>query len=159
MRIKTGRYFRMLDKYLIREMHLWAPDILRVALGVVFFWFGLLKLFGISPALVVVASTYTFMPIVPFMLFLGLWEVLIGFGLLSSRFLRATVILLWLQMMGTLFSLFLAPDLFFVSGNFFALTIEGEFVIKNIVLLSASLVVGGYEITNCACRYRQVGKS
>ncbi len=140
------REFGILDRYLLREMHLWAPDILRIALGLVFFWFGCLKLAGISPAAPLVAATYSFLPLDIFLLVLGVWEVAIGLGLLLSRCLRSTLVLLWLQMLGTLFALVLNPTIFFIGGNFFALSLQGEFVIKNLVLLASSLVVGGYEI-------------
>jgi uncharacterized membrane protein YkgB len=57
--------------------------------------------------------------------------------------LRLTLLLFWLQMAGTLMVLVLRPDMAFQGGNPLLLTAEGEFVIKNLVLIAAGLVVGG----------------
>lgn len=133
------------DSLLITNLHRWAIPVLRVALGIVFFWFGALKVLGVSPVVELVESTYSFLPASEFVIILGIWEMLIGIGLLSKRCLRTTLVLLWLQMFGTFISLALAPSMFF-TGNVFVLTIEGEFVVKNLVLVAASLVVGGHQI-------------
>ncbi len=140
------RLFRTIDKFLIEEMHHWAIPCLRIALGVVFLWFGALKVIGITPVTELVAATYPFFPLTQFVVVLGVWEVVIGVGLLFKVLLRGTLALLWLQMAGTLFAAALHPALFFVGGNLFLLTMEGEFVVKNLVLIAASLVVGGYSV-------------
>lgn len=111
---------------------------LRIALGIVFFWFGLLKIIGNSPVVDLIATTYSFLPIEPFLIFLGMWEVVIGLGLLFGKYLRIVLPLMWIQMLGTFFAVFLAPGIFFLNGNPILLTTEGEFVIKNLVLVAAS---------------------
>lgn len=136
-----------LDRFLITEMHQWGIPVLRVALGIVFLWFGGLKVFGVTPVVDLIAETYSFFPTTAFLFVLGWWEVLIGISLLSHHFLRIALMLLWLQMAGTFAAVVLAPAIFFVQGNPFLLTMEGEFIVKNIVLISAGLVIGGYEIT------------
>ena len=73
---------------------------------------------------------------------LAAWETLIGLGLLSGRFLRATLFLLALQMAGTITPLFLFPGETF-SRFPYAPTLEGQYIIKNIVLIRAAMVVGG----------------
>lgn len=135
-----------LDERMIAFMHRHGIAILRIALGVVFFWFGALKILGVSPVTAIVASTYSLFPAQSFILILGVLEVLLGVGLITKRFLRATLFLLWLQMAGTLASFALAPSLFFFQGNPLFLTVEGEFVIKNLVLIAASIVIGGFEV-------------
>lgn len=120
---------------------------LRVALGIVFLWFGALKVLGISPVADIVSSTYSFLPQREFLLFLGIWEVLIGIGLLARIALRVTLALLWLQMAGTLIAPILNPALFFAGSNPFFLTSQGEFVVKNLVLIASSIVIGGHEVT------------
>ena len=119
----------------------------RIALGIVFLWFGVLKLFpGLSPAEDLAARTIerltlgaitpsTSLPI------LAVWESLIGLGLLSGRFLRATLFLLAIQMLGTLTPLFLFPEETF-SRFPYAPTLEGQYIIKNVVLIAAAMVVG-----------------
>lgn len=137
---------RIFDKIFIKEMHLWAIPVLRVALAIVFVWFGILKVTGQSPVAGLIAQTYSFFPAAPFLFVLGIWEIAIGLGLYFKISLRVTLALLWLQMFGTLIALLLNPEIFFVHHNPFLLTTDGEFVIKNFVLIAASLVVGGYEI-------------
>jgi uncharacterized membrane protein YkgB len=138
--------FDRLDKFMVSEMHHWAIPALRVALGIVFLWFGALKVFGVSPVLDLVRDTYSFMPYPAFFIFLGAWEMVIGLGLMFKIALRTTLALLWLQMAGTLIAPLLQPGMFFDGGNIFLLTIPGEFVVKNLVLIAAGFVIGGYEV-------------
>ena len=135
-----------LDRFLISEMHHWGIPVLRIALGIVYLWFGALKVMGVTPVYDLIAQTYAFLPTQGFLLILGWWEVAIGVCLLTRHFLRGALALLWLQMAGTFFAVILSPAVFTLSGNPLLLTVEGEFVIKNIVLISAGLVIGGYEI-------------
>jgi hypothetical protein len=72
---------------------------------------------------------------------LAVWECLIGIGLLSGRFMRATLFLLWLQMLGTVTPLFLFPDECFKVVPI-APTLEGQYIIKNLVLITAGIVIG-----------------
>jgi uncharacterized membrane protein YkgB len=116
--------------------------LLRISLGVVFLWFGLLKIFEVSPVSGLVAKTiYWFDPdvVVPA---IGAVEVFVGACFLVGRLMRVALPLLVLQMAGTFLVLILLPDVTFRDGNPFLLTVEGEFVVKNLVLLSAGLVVG-----------------
>ena len=116
--------------------------LLRISVGVVFLWFGLLKIFDVSPVSGLVAKTiYWFDPdlVVPA---LGAVEVFVGLCLLAGRLMRLALPLLVLQMAGTFLVLILLPDVAFRDGNPLLLTVEGEFVIKNLVLLSAGLVIG-----------------
>ena len=138
-------WFKKIDRIFIYEMHRWAIPALRVALGLVFLWFGTLKIFGLSPVADLINATYSFFPN-GFMIFLGVWEILIGLGLIFKIFLRATLALLWLQMLGTLVASILSPSLFFDGRNILKLTLYGEFVVKNLVLIAAGLVIGGYEV-------------
>jgi hypothetical protein len=69
------------------------------------------------------------------------WECLIGLGLLSGKLLRATLALLFVQMLGTLAPLVLFPHEVFVRIPFMP-TLEGQYIIKNLVLISAGVVVG-----------------
>lgn len=119
---------------------------LRLALGLVFLWFGVLKLFDASPVMEILKHTYSFLPLKLFALTLGTWEVLVGVGLLVKRALRCTLGLLWLHMAGTFVALLLAPALFFHHGNLLWLTVDGEFVMKNIVLVAAGLVIAGHDL-------------
>ncbi|TSC67249.1 MAG: hypothetical protein G01um101472_473 [Parcubacteria group bacterium Gr01-1014_72] len=140
------RHFHTLDEGFIRLMRRHSVAILRIALGVVFLWFGLLKVFGESPVREFIALTYSFLPADPFILVLGVWETAIGLGLIFKKFLRVTLGLLWLQMLGTFGVFLLEPSMFFSGGNPLLLTMEGEFVVKNIVLAASGIVIGGYAV-------------
>lgn len=120
---------------------------LRISLGLIFLWFGALKFFpGLSPAqdlAVRTMSRLTFglMPASLTLPLLATWECLIGFGLIWGLYMRVTLLLLWLQMLGTITPIILFPHEVF---NVFPIvpTLEGQYIIKNIVLVSAGLVIG-----------------
>lgn len=135
-----------IDRGFISLMQEHSVTLLRIALGVVFLWFGALKVTGTSPVADLVAQTYSFLPAEPFFMVLGIWEIVIGIGLIFKIALRMILALLWLQMLGTFGAPVFAPHIFFLGGNPLLLTVQGEFVVKNIVLITAGLVIGGYQI-------------
>ncbi len=137
---------KTIDMLFIAWMRRHGLMLLRVAVGIVFLWFGALKIFGVSPVADLVMRAYPFFPEPDFMIFLGLWEIVIGAGLLFKVTLRATLALLWLQMFGTFTALVIDPSAFFIQGNILLLTAQGEFVVKNLVFVAASIVIGGNEI-------------
>ena len=73
---------------------------------------------------------------------LAVWEVLIGLGLIFGKFFRTTLLLLFLQMLGTITPLFLFTSEVFTQIPY-APTLEGQYIIKNIVLISAGMVIYG----------------
>jgi uncharacterized membrane protein YphA (DoxX/SURF4 family) len=121
--------------------------LLRISLGIVFFWFGVLKFFpSLSPAEDLAARTiailtFGLMPASVSVLILAAWECLIGLGLIFGVFMRATLFLLWLQMLGTITPIFFFPHEVFAHIPY-APTLEGQYIIKNIVLVSAGIVIG-----------------
>ena len=131
-----------LDRRVANWMHRNGHFILRMGLGVVFVWFGLLKPLGMSPAADLVRRTVYFVPPDLFLPLLGWWEVAIGVGLLYRPFNRIAIFLLFLQMPGTLLPLVLLPEVAFTQIPW-GLTLEGQYIIKNAVLIGAALVVGG----------------
>lgn len=135
-----------LDQLLLYSLRRWSITALRLALGSVFLWFGALKVFGSSPVASLIQETYTFMPITIFVLVLGVWEMVIGIGIILKRALRCVLILLGIHLIGTFTAIGFNPGIFFVRGIPFCLTVDGEFVIKNVVLITAALVIAGYEV-------------
>lgn len=130
------------DIRITRWMARYGLTLLRISMGVVFFWFGALKLFpGLSPAEGLIRESITFLPMNLFLPFLAVWEMLIGLGFITGRFMRVTILLLFLQMPGTLSPIVLRPDLVFVHFPL-VLTLEGQYIVKNLVLISAALVIG-----------------
>lgn len=115
---------------------------LQLSLGLTFIWFGALKVFGVSPAEDLVKMTVYWVDPDAFVIILGAWEVAIGIGLLYRPLIRLSLFLLALQMPGTFLPLILLPHATFQDFPF-VLTIEGQYIIKNLVLISAALVLGG----------------
>ena len=118
-----------------------AAQVLSYSLAVVFIWFGLLKLAGVSPVVELVQTTYPWLPEPFFIRVLGGGELLIGLLLLGKRTRRWGVVLLLLQMLGIFGGLLLHPEIYFSSGKPYLLTMAGEFVIKNLVLLAAAYIL------------------
>ncbi len=134
--------YRKIDPLIAGWMSRHGHFFLRVSMGVVFIWFGALKFTGISPANELVAQTVYWFPPEVFIPILGFWEVTIGICLLIRPLIRVAIFLLLLQMPGTMLPLILLPQVCFTQFPF-ALTMEGQYIIKNLVLISAAIVIGG----------------
>jgi uncharacterized membrane protein YkgB len=136
------RFYERLDTAVVTFMRQHAVTVLRVALAVVFIWFGALKVIDRSPVYDLVADTVFFLPgsfVVPAF---GVLEIAIGAGLLLGVGLRVVLLLLFLQMAGTFLVFVTQPAASFQDGNPLLLTTTGEFVLKNVVLIAAGLAVG-----------------
>lgn len=114
---------------------------LRITLGVVFLWFGGLKVANASPVADLVADMVPGFSDRAAVLIVGIIEVAVGIGLLTGWAIRLTLGLFFAQMLGTFLILILRPGSSFVGGNPLRLTLLGEFVVKNLVLLTAGLTV------------------
>ena len=140
--MKNIRTYDQLDIFITKFMSKWGITFLRYSLGLIYIWFGILKPFGLSPAQELVENTVywfdnpkTFVPI------LGWWEVVIGLTMCIKPLIRVSIFLLFIQMPGTFLPLILLPEVCF--NNFpFGLTLEGQYIIKNLIIISAALVVG-----------------
>ena len=134
---------RRFDRLVVSLMDSVGITFARSALGLVFIWFGALKTFGeLSPAYDLVAATvYWFTPeiVVPI---LGIWEVLIGVAFLVPSRARIALLLLLPQMPGTFLPLIMLPEVCFTVAPF-GLTLEGQYIIKNLVIISCALIIGG----------------
>jgi putative oxidoreductase len=117
--------------------------LLRIALGVVFVWFGALKLTGSTPVGELVARTLPFLPAHWFVPVLGIFEAVLGVALLAGRYLAIVAALMVAHLTGTFLVLVTQPDVAFQNGNPLMLTMTGEFVVKNVVLIIAGLVLIG----------------
>jgi len=120
---------------------------LRLALALIYLWFGVLKFFpGLSPAEGLAGQTIEVLSMhlisaTTAIFILAIWETLIGIGLLTGRFMRATLLLLFIQMLGTITPLFLFPADTWVLFPI-APTLEGQYIIKNAVLIAGAVVLG-----------------
>jgi uncharacterized membrane protein YphA (DoxX/SURF4 family) len=120
-----------------------APIALRLSLAVVFVWFGALKIVGVSPVRHLLAATLPFMPAHVVVPGLGVVEVVLGLAVASGMFRRVTLLVLVGHLAGTFLTFVTATSLMFQDGNPLVLTSDGEFVVKNLVLISAALVLIG----------------
>jgi putative oxidoreductase len=130
------------DKKVLAVLERAALPLLRMSLGLVFVWFGLLKVIGQTPVAELVANTAYWLDPTWLVPLLGAFEVVVGVVLLLARALRLVLALFALQMLGTLLVLIIQPEVAFQHSNPLLLTTEGEFVVKNLVLLSAGLMIG-----------------
>lgn len=122
-------------------------NILRICLGIIFIWFGVLKFFpGMSSAEEVAGRTIlklTFGLVKPptSMPILAIWECIIGLGLITKAWLRLTLILLYMQMAGTFLPLVFFPHETF-NHSVLVPTLLGQYIIKNFVLISGGILIG-----------------
>jgi uncharacterized membrane protein YkgB len=142
-----GYRFQKTDMRITGWMATHGVNLLRISLGIIFFWFGMLKFFeGLSPAEALATRTIemlTFGLIGPEWVRYGLatWEVAIGIGLMFRILLRETLLLMFLQMLGTLTPIVLLPGEVFTAFPY-GLTLEGQYIFKNLVVIAAGLVIG-----------------
>jgi uncharacterized membrane protein YphA (DoxX/SURF4 family) len=141
------RWLDPVDVRVTRWMARYGLALLRISLGVVFLWFGVVKFFpGLSPAQSLAGRTIeqlsfgVIQPSVSLPL-LAAWEAVIGLGLIAGVWMRLILLLLFLQMLGTLTPIFLFPEEVFYRVPY-APTLEGQYIIKNFVLISGALVLG-----------------
>ncbi len=136
-----------IDLRISQFMERWGAHALRYSLAMIFIWFGMLKPLGISPAETLVKLTVAWMPLFSADTWLGIigwWEVIIGVTFLFRRTTRLAIALLAMQMVGTFLPLVILPEVTFQAGRFpFAPTMEGQYIVKNLLIISAALVVGG----------------
>jgi uncharacterized membrane protein YkgB len=139
--------FDTLDRSIAGFMRRWGVLALRVSLGVIFVWFGALKPLGLSPAEPLVLATVRWLPLLEpgqWLVVIGWWEVAIGVAFLFRRTIRLAIALLALQMAGTLMPLVVLPEVTFQAGRWgWAPTMEGQYIIKNLLIISAAIAVGG----------------
>ena len=130
------------DRRLAHWLDAWGITLLRVALGVVYIWFGALKVVDRSPIEDLLMDVAFFADGEWIIFAFGVWEIIIGLGLIFPVALRITLLMLWVQLAGTLLAFVFAADKTFQDGNPLLLTETGEFVLKNLVLITAGLVIG-----------------
>jgi len=124
-----------------------ADQALRWSLGLVYVWFGILKVFELSPVDSLIQRFYAPMVSIPFYCVLTAFEVLVGILLVIGWKKKLTALLVMGHLLGTMCILISAPE---IAYEPFApiLSMEGEFVAKNVVLLGAAYAIfaGGWKL-------------
>ena len=127
------------------ELKPWI-NLLRMSIGIIYIWFGALKFFhGVSPAENLAKDTIHYLSfglIAPetSLFLLALWETLIGLVLITGYYLRTSIIILLVHMACTFTPLVFFPKLSF-SETPYALTLVGQYILKNIIIVSALAVI------------------
>ena len=116
-------------------------------MAIIFVWFGILKPFGVSPAEPLVLATVEWMPLLDartWLAVIGWWEVAIGVTFLLPKTVRLAIALLAMQMVGTFLPLVILPEITFQEGRIpYGLTLEGQYIVKNLLIIASALVIGG----------------
>lgn len=138
--------FQKIDHLLSKQMRKIGIPALRISFAIIFIWFGLLKPLGLSPAEGLLKQTVTWLPFGSpnaWLHIIGYWEVVIGVFFLFKKTSRIAIALLFLQMAGTFMPLVFLPSVTYQNGNPFTLTLEGQYIIKNLLIISGALIIGG----------------
>lgn len=137
---------RTLDVHLIHFFKRISVPAARIALFVVFFWFGILKVIGLSPAGALVYQLYEqtipFLDFHTFYILFALFECLIGVLFLIPRAERVVLPLLLIHMVTTFL-----PLVFLPSGtwqSFLVPTMEGQYIIKNLIIVAAAIGIAAH---------------
>jgi uncharacterized membrane protein YkgB len=131
------------EKY-VNRLHKVSIVGLRIAIGAIFLWFGMLKLTGHNPVFDILNGIFPFLAAGIGIQLLGAFEALLGLGLLFNVFPLFVNVVLIGHLTVTFLTFFTTPELMF-DPHFPVLTMEGEFVFKNIVLILGGLVVLAHE--------------
>jgi len=120
--------------------------LMQISLGLIFFWYGILKLFdGVSPAQELATTTISILSLQMIsaelsIKLLGIFEILIGFGFIFGLYVRFTLILFFIHMIGTFTPLFILTDVSFTQAPY-AFTLVGQYIMKNIVFVLAGMCI------------------
>ena len=141
-----------IDCYVSSFMSRWGITAVRISLGIIFVWFGILKPLGISPAEPLLKATVHWLPLFGpdlWLIIIGWWEVGIGIAFCFRRTIRVAIALLALQMVGTFIPLVLLSEVTFQTGRIpYAPTMEGQYIIKNLLIMESRKNEGN---SCCSC--------
>lgn len=135
-----------IDHLISSFMRRWGHFAIRLSFAIIFVWFGILKPFGLSAAEPLVLKTVAWLPLLSpksWLAVIGWWEVIIGICFLFKATTRVAIGLLFLQMAGTFMPLFMLTDITFQQNHLLLPTMEGQYIIKNLMIISGAMVIGG----------------
>ena len=136
-----------IDQWIARNMRQWGIPAIRISFGIIFILFGMLKPLGLSPAAPLLTKTVAWLPFGSpdnWLVVIGWWEVLIGITFLFKKTTRIAIGLLFVQMVGTFMPFIFLPEVVFQNvGTVYLPTLEGQYIIKNLMIIAGALTVGG----------------
>ena len=137
---------RTIDITLIHLFRKISIPVARFGIFVIFFWFGSLKVVGLSPASGLVQAlfeqTIPWMEFSTFIVLFGVFECLIGILFLIRGYERIAIILLFIHMVTTFMPLFLLPEVTWTKA--FVPTLEGQYIIKNLVVIATAIGIAAH---------------
>ena len=140
------KYLEQFDVWFIHLLRKLSMPAARIALFIVFFWFGILKIIGTSPANPLVEdlmrTTLPFMTWETFIVIFSLYEIIIGISFLIPRLARFAIALLIPHMVMTVLPLILLPTM--TWQGFLTPTLEGQYIIKNLVIIALAMSVAAH---------------
>ena len=142
----NNRFFDKIDQVIAKHMNAWGITFVKLSFAIIFIWFGILKPLGSSAAIPLVKATVAWLPFLEpetWVHIIGWWEVAIGILFLFKGTIRIAIFLLLLQMSGTFMPMVFLPEVVYQQGNILVPTMEGQYIIKNVMIISAAMVVGG----------------
>lgn len=138
------KLIRQFDILVINHLHKWEVPVARIAIFIVYFWFGFLKLISISPATPLVQAlfekTINFIPFSGFYIFFSVFEMAIGILFLIRGLERLAIFLLGLHLITTILPLIFLSQITWQS--FLVPTLEGQYIIKNVLIAASAVIVG-----------------
>ena len=137
---------RQFDIELIHLFRKISEPTARFGLFIVFFWFGALKIFNLSPATPLVQNlfekTISIIDFSTFIILFGLFEAIIGILFLIRGSERVVLPMLLLHMITTFMPLFVLPEA--TWSGFLIPTLEGQYIIKNLVIIAAAIGIAAH---------------
>ena len=137
------------DLHIIHFFRRISLPLARFGLFIVFFWFGILKVIGMSPASPMVESLYSNtlgtmlgMDVAVFLVLFGLFECLIGILFLIRGMERLVIPLLSIHLITTFMPLFILPAMTWTG--FLVPTLEGQYIIKNVLIIAIAIVIAAH---------------
>lgn len=123
----------------------YLPSI-RVSLFVVYFWFGILKVIGTSPANPLVNDllhrTIPFLSFEQFIIGFSIFEMIIGLLFLLAKFDRLALVLVFIHIILTAGPLVLLPEVTWQS--MMTPTLEGQYIIKNLLIIAGAITIAAH---------------
>lgn len=142
--VVLGAAIVALQDFLLELIRPLTVPALRIAIGLVYVWFGVEKTLGLSPLNGAVVTMLPLWDPHGAVIGLGLLEAVLGLALVARLLVPWVAGIQALHLLGTLGVLVLRPDLAFAGGSTPSVTLLGDFVLKDLVLLAGVLVVAAH---------------
>lgn len=126
----------------LRKINLYSYSI-RISFFIVYFWFGILKVLDVSSATPLMTDLLHLIlpsaPIVPFIVFFGIFEMIIGLLFLIPNLTRFVTFLAIVHLIPCILPLFILPS--YTWSSWGVLDLTGQYIIKNVFIVSSLITL------------------